>query len=540
MKFYLFTSSYQGRKAVYNKVEMDTKEQYSNYLIASVVERNIPHSMTDEKRNRVVKIMTRTTKKLLAGELIRIQEYTDMCVKSVERAKAEDHYQQIGHNLEYMEDNLMELFREKHPLVNPLFAENPQPNCNHQQALDGCRNVFVSDLDLKSTRFLDLLHQDDVMSIASMESIQVRPTSRARNEEFMHVLKTCTSEQINNVIIPALQKTHPHLAEKLKAEMAKPCQTVPSKCLACRIREEVQVKRLADFLLKQSMICLTSHSDYKNPSMTNTVKWIALLKEVNTAGIIKALQNKYPDLHAECQIKKLKTLECICAMGDEEEEMDVARLSDLESISSGYDDSYEHDSDLTDMCSPKGMLSPTEDTDYGKHPVCSELFRKPVQKLLSSEEKCRLLTQSSSLKTVLSSKEKYKDPDKTQRSVDSELRSKRLVQVSSAETKNSTLLSTEDTDYGKHPVYSKLFRKPEQNLLSFEEKCKDPDKTQRSVDSELHSKPLLKVLFPESTNKTACSETHILLKYSVGQSALGDQSLRATDSLQDCVTRGHT
>ncbi|XP_041379077.1 uncharacterized protein LOC121391561, partial [Gigantopelta aegis] len=348
--------------------------------------------------------MTRTIKKLLAGELIRIKEYTDMCVKSVQRAESEDHYRQIGHYLKYMEDDLMQLFRGKHPLVMPQFAETLQPNRNHQQAIDRCYNSFVNDLDLNSTPFLDHLVEDDLVSVASVESIQTRPTSRARNEALMYILKTCTSGTINNVIIPALQKTHPHLAQKLKAEMAKPGQTVPSKCLACRVRQDVQVKRLADSLLKHKMIGFPSHSDYKNPAMTNTVKWIALLKEVNTAGIIKSLQKKYPDLHAECQIKKLNTLQCICVMEDEEKEMDVARLSDLESISSGYDDSFEHDSDLTDMCSPKGMLSPTEDTDYGKHPVCSELFRKPVQKVLSSEEKCKPSSQHGSVPVVWPSK----------------------------------------------------------------------------------------------------------------------------------------
>ncbi|XP_041346627.1 uncharacterized protein LOC121366118, partial [Gigantopelta aegis] len=340
--------------------------------------------MTDEKKNRVREIMTTTITKLLAGELIRVQEYTDMCVKSVQQTDAEDDYQQIGYNLEYMEDDLMELFKGKHPLVTPLFAEPPQPNRNHQQAIDRCYNSFVNDLDLKSTSFLDHLVQDDLLSVASVESIQTRATTRARNEAFMHILKTCTSGKINNVIIPALQKTHLHLAEKLKAEMAKPCQIVPSKCLACQIREDVQVKRLADSLHQQKSI---PHTDYKTSAMTNTDKWTALIKEVNTAEIIKALQKNYPDLHAECQIKKLKTLECTCFMEDEENEMDVSRISDLESImdvvedyakqlakresellnafwkgktygkkfnlSSEYDDSIGHDSDLTDMCSPK-------------------------------------------------------------------------------------------------------------------------------------------------------------------------------------------
>ncbi|XP_041354635.1 uncharacterized protein LOC121372395 [Gigantopelta aegis] len=380
---------------------MDAEEHYCEFLIASVIKCLIPHTMAEKKEKIVLKIMKKIIKKSLSWVSIRMQKDTEMCVKLIEQAEDEKEYHEISHKFEYLEDYLMQSFRERsHHLVYSQTAENNEPTCTHQQAINRCYSSLVKDLH-PTGDILDELVQHKAMSITSMESILARPTPRARNEEFILRLKAYNYETFNTCFMPALQKHQPHVAQQLRAEMTMSYETAPTKCLPCRIREEVQVKRLAESLLKAHIIRLPAYSDYKSLSIINSGKWSELLKTIHSVDIINALENKYKDLYTECQSTGLKTLECVCFTehdkNQSESGCDVAKLDDFSSCPSIDEVNAEDDSSLTES-------SPSAE-----------------------------------------------DPDKTQRSVDSELRSKRRVKVF-AERKNTGSSSEKCSRLGKKPL----------------------------------------------------------------------------------------
>lgn len=126
------------------------------------------------------------------------------------------------------------LYSDKRPTINHM----------HRKALKKCHPLLTSDLELFTSSIIDDLIASDVMSESDMDSIRGKHTRRGQNEEFLSFIKGRLSfEDFKCLLLPALRKDHPHLAEALISELNRPGEEhEDEKCVACRARKYVTVR----------------------------------------------------------------------------------------------------------------------------------------------------------------------------------------------------------------------------------------------------------------------------------------------------------
>ncbi|XP_071115293.1 caspase-10-like [Haliotis cracherodii] len=202
-----------------------------------------------------------------------------------------------------------------------------------RKLLKECFYDLVDNLDLEGTNLLDILHQEHIMSESDDRSIRAKTSARDKNRDFLEIIcDKLSPEEFNYTFLPAVQKDHPHLFTKLVEKLSEMEESFEEKqCLSCRVRDNVQVHRLAKPLLKRKAIHLSLHADLCRGGLSNRCKWGELESgEVSHEDIIEALNKRYPNYHKQFKQEGRTSLECYCQHKPKEQDVvDYTEIADF-------------------------------------------------------------------------------------------------------------------------------------------------------------------------------------------------------------------
>lgn len=216
--------------------------------------------------------------------------------------------------------------------------------------MEECQTAFVKELNIEHTTLIDELIGFDLMTEDDRQSILSKRTPKARSNDFFRLMHgKLTLEQTKNIFLPAIGKHHPWLAKQITQTMQEKEHVGQiDTCVCCRMRDIVEVKRIADYLLEKGLVSLAQHADLTNPALANNERWTEVLKckkpDMNSV-VISSLESTYPDLFNDFQFFSKNDFQCFCedlAMQESTKDssndvestgVDVAHMSDVMSVS---------------------------------------------------------------------------------------------------------------------------------------------------------------------------------------------------------------
>ncbi|XP_046554730.1 LOW QUALITY PROTEIN: uncharacterized protein LOC124264056 [Haliotis rubra] len=259
------------------------------------------------------------------------------------------------HQLKYMEALLMQTFRNRRTELEIDKSEIVGTGVDdadyiHLKVFQLCQPDLLHSVSIECTCILDRLMQDQLLTDDERESIiALNPTSRRRNEAFLDVMRGRLSyATLMNNFIPAIGEDYPDVAKKL-SETAQHLKAKPSKinvCAVCNMKENVQVKHLAEHLSEHGAVSTDDYRVLRNTHTSNTEKWsYRLSKLTNLSHITEAIKIRYPQIYKQLQRQNKLDLRCNCSSLEGGNDScsaekksasnpvsDVGRLSDLESL----------------------------------------------------------------------------------------------------------------------------------------------------------------------------------------------------------------
>ncbi|XP_046560907.1 uncharacterized protein LOC124269905 [Haliotis rubra] len=181
----------------------------------------------------------------------------------------------------HMEDYLIQAFRQRQ-LELLESKDTPPPDHAHLHALRIHSDILQKELRLNGTVLLDRLIEQEVMSEAGRESILSRKTNQQQNAAFIrYVSQTFDADTFKAVFLPALTVEHEYLATELSKAAAN--QTLSksflNRCLSCKIREQIRIRKFATCLYQIDAISSASHLDLTSTDMSQEDKWNHLMHE---------------------------------------------------------------------------------------------------------------------------------------------------------------------------------------------------------------------------------------------------------------------
>ncbi|XP_067685140.1 uncharacterized protein [Haliotis asinina] len=285
----------------------------------------------------------------------RIRSYgEDFCKPGLDQEGLRRTFQQ----LKYMEALLMQTFRNRRTELEIDKSENVGTGVDdaddyiHLKVFQLCQPDLLHSISIEGTCILDRLIQDQLLTDDEHESIiAFNPTSRRRNEAFLDVMRGRLSyETLMNNFIPAVGEDYPDVAKKL-SKTAQHLKAIPSKinvCAVCNMKENVQVKHLAEHLSQQGAVSTDDYRELRNTHISNTEKWSYILSRLtNVSQINEAIKLGYPQTYKQLQRQNKLDLKCNCSSLKGENDSascsaeresasmpvsDVGRMSDLESL----------------------------------------------------------------------------------------------------------------------------------------------------------------------------------------------------------------
>ncbi|XP_071084111.1 uncharacterized protein [Haliotis cracherodii] len=320
---------------------------------------------------------------------------------------------QIFHQLIHMENLLMQIFRNKRTEIEIDQSENEGTDIEdadhiHLELFKLCHLDLLNDVSIEGTYILDRLIQDQLLTDDERESIiAINPTPRRRKDAFLDLMRGRLSySTLMNNFIPAVGEDYPDVAKKL-SETAQHLKSISPRthvCAVCNMRENVQVKNLAQHLLKDGVISAGDYQELRNTQTSNTTKWSYLFAKItNMNHVAEAIKTSYPQIYKQLQHQNKLDLRCNCSSLEEDNDScstdkestgiarsDVGRLSDLESLfetsvsfSSGTLSQTEYQVHST----PKGIAVIICNPNSNPHAELHRYFEKDAAKLYRTFQK---------------------------------------------------------------------------------------------------------------------------------------------------------
>ncbi|XP_046564957.1 uncharacterized protein LOC124273712 isoform X3 [Haliotis rubra] len=315
---------------------MSTEERrlpYAREFVRSLAE------TTDDREREVQEFLLETMLLTLAEVETRFRTY----MQKLHHVTGEQNFQTMRSAITRMEKQINSRFHTK-----DSFGNKSKVSHIHREALRNCYTLLTSDLELFKSSIIDDLLSSDVMSVSDKDSIRGKDTRRGQNEEFFgYIVGRLSFEDFHRILLPALRKDHPHVAEALVSELDRLEEEHEDKqCVSCRARKYVQLKRIATPLLQQGIIEVPLFADLKSPGMSNNTKWTELRMTVSDTDIIAAMERKYPDLYREFITRECDSLKCTCPSKVFPVSAENIHLKRSDTASASFDD---FESCLTDM-----------------------------------------------------------------------------------------------------------------------------------------------------------------------------------------------
>ncbi|XP_046564973.1 uncharacterized protein LOC124273717 isoform X2 [Haliotis rubra] len=251
---------------------MSTEERrlpYAREFVRSLTE------TTDDREREVQEFLLETILLTLAEVETRFRTY----MQKLHHVTGDQNFQTMRSAITRMENQINSRFHTK-----DSFEKRSKVSHIHREALRNCYTLLTSDLELFKSSIIDDLLSSDVMSVSDKDSIRGKDTRRGQNEEFFgYIVGRLSFEDFHRILLPALRKDHPHVAEALISELDRlEEEHEDEQCVSCRARKYVQLKRVATPLLQQKIIEIPLFGDLKSSGMSNTTKWTELRKRCPT------------------------------------------------------------------------------------------------------------------------------------------------------------------------------------------------------------------------------------------------------------------
>ncbi|XP_067682933.1 uncharacterized protein [Haliotis asinina] len=314
---------------------MPTEERrlsYASEFVRSLVD------TTDDEEQEVKEFLLETMMLALSEVENRFRTY----MQKLHHVTGEQNFQTMRSAITRMEKQINSRFHTK-----DSFEKRSKVSHIHREALRNCYTLLTSDLELFKSSIIDDLLSSDVMSVSDKDSIRGKDTRRGQNEEFFsYITGRLSFEDFHRILLPALRKDHPHVADALISELDRlEEEHEDEQCVACRARKYVQLKRVATPLLQKKIIEIPLFGDLKSSGMSNATKWTELRKEVSDKDIVAAMANKYPDLYRDFMQLGCDSLDCSCPSHDVQ---DSGVPGVPESVFTSQESVSEYESCLTD------------------------------------------------------------------------------------------------------------------------------------------------------------------------------------------------
>ncbi|XP_071093612.1 uncharacterized protein [Haliotis cracherodii] len=230
----------------------------------------------------------------------------------------------------------------------------------HGRAIKELWQPLTRDLRLAGTLLLDnLLEQQDALSEAGRASIIASSGNQKQNCSFLKFCNELSPSKFKSTVIPAMKESNDSTNYQLACDIEDATahyETVgknKSICSFCKMKDKVNLRRLADALIECKAISIQTYEDLASSSLSHEDKWGTLIKMRQPKRFARALKKKYPDLYFEIKWNpEALMLGCVCTTGTEtltEEDMEVDKDSDIARMSD-----FSDDTDFTPK--PKGNI----------------------------------------------------------------------------------------------------------------------------------------------------------------------------------------
>ncbi|XP_067664579.1 uncharacterized protein [Haliotis asinina] len=237
----------------------------------------------------------------------RFFKYADKCVSLSENRK----FERISSWISRAENDVDANFNEGQTQTGFVAGRGDI----HGQVLKECYYDLVDNLNILGSRLLDILYGEHIVSESDDRSIREKTSSREQNKEFVDIIcHKLSPEEFNETFLPALKEDHPLVFTKLVEKLSEMEESYEERqCLSCRVRNNVQVHRLAKPLLRRGAIHLSLHADLCRRGLSNRCKWAELdHHRVHPRDVIEALEKKYPNYYDQFKQNRTTSLECCC------------------------------------------------------------------------------------------------------------------------------------------------------------------------------------------------------------------------------------
>ncbi|XP_067664374.1 uncharacterized protein [Haliotis asinina] len=336
----------------------DAADMESISSLVSVVLSELPDA-TDVQKTELLNLFSDLMDSAMRDLKSRFKTYVEGCADFFQQGEFKKNADTFRTSVLCVERLLMHHFRERSKsFVVDSFKNAETVNSKkrrlshnaHQVALKECESHIVKELNIERTTLMDELISVDLMTEDDRQSILAKPTPKAKSNDFFRLMHgKLTLEQTKNIFLPAVGKDHPWLAKHISLKMQEmEHKEQVTTCVCCRMRDIVEVKRIADYLHDRQLVSMTQHADLTNPALANNAKWAEVLKCTQPdkqSVVISSLESTYPDLYTDFQFFSKKDFACFCEDLAEQTDInnsasdvdnlgvDVARMSDVMSVS---------------------------------------------------------------------------------------------------------------------------------------------------------------------------------------------------------------
>ncbi|XP_046565498.1 uncharacterized protein LOC124274214 [Haliotis rubra] len=340
-------------------VAVDSPNMESIPSLVNVVLSKLPDATHDHKRE-LLNLFSDLKDSAMRDLKSRFKTYAEKCADFFQQGDFKKNADTFRTSVLCVERLMMHHFRERSKsfVVGSSFTDAKTDNSKkrrlshnaHQVALKECESNIVKELNIERTTLMDELISVDLMTEDDRQSILAKPTPKAKSNDFFRLMHgKLTLEQTKNIFLPAVGKEHPWLAKHISMKMQElEHQEQITTCVCCRMRDIVEVKRIADYLREKGLVSVTQHADLTNSALANNTKWTEVLKCPHPdmqSVVISSLESTYPDLYNDFQFFSKNDFACFCEDIAEQTNIngtasdvdnlcvDVARMSDFMSIS---------------------------------------------------------------------------------------------------------------------------------------------------------------------------------------------------------------
>ncbi|XP_048241228.1 uncharacterized protein LOC125374402 [Haliotis rufescens] len=261
---------------------------------------------------------------------------------------AEVTQEHLGMQLTYMDDFLTRSFRQRILQLDTKWEKSDVSNMSviedvHGRAIKELWQSLTRDLRMEGTLLLDNLEQQGALSAAGRASILASSGNQKQNRSFLKFCNTFSSSKFKSAVIPAMKESKDSTNYQLACDMEDAMSRYEtdgknkSICSYCKMKDKVNLRRLADALMEYKSISVPTYEDLASSSLSHEDKWETIRKMRKPKSFSRALKKKYQELYFEIKWNpEALMLGCVCTTGTEtatEEDMEVDKVSDIARMS---------------------------------------------------------------------------------------------------------------------------------------------------------------------------------------------------------------